>query len=438
MTNISRRSFLTGCGLATCGVLAPRMAFSAAEDTDNILIVLFQRGGCDGLNLFPPISGADRGYYENGRPNIQVPLTGTNAALPLNSAFGFHPAASGLKTLYDQGRMAIVRATGNSSLHTRSHFQAQALLETGIPGSLGGTTGWLTRYFSSIPNLPPSIIIPSVAASGYTPSSFLGDASVLTMSDPGNFAIDTSHWAWDSRQMNVAANLFNPGNGATDTAADKAMTAVNIIGNQDFNNYVPAGGAVYPDNYLGDRLKMLAQIIKMDVGFRVGAVDAGGWDTHDEQGDNGGGDFAGLVGSLSESLLAFYTDLMASSGLGNRVTTVVQTEFGRRFEENGDTGTDHGTGADMMVLGGSVNGGQIYGSWPGLAPAQLFEGDVQVTTDFRQVLSEVLIRRMENPALGQIFPGYSNYSPLGIVQGSDLPPDYSNGNNDIFADGFED
>lgn len=439
MIDMTRRSFMAGAGIASAAALAPRLAFSAAENTENILVVIFQRGGCDGLNLFPPLNGADRTHYETARPNLTVPLTGVNAVIPLTSQFGLHPAAIGLKTLFDQNRLAIVRATGNTELHTRSHFQAQALLETGVPDALGGTTGWLARYFASIPNLPESIVIPSLAASNYTPTSFLGDPSVLTMSDPGNFGLTTTHWAWNERQQLVAPNMYDPANGLTDAAAGQAMTAINVISNQDFENYIPSGGANYPASGLGNRLRMLAQIIKMDVGLRVAAVDFGGWDTHENQGNNGGGDFGSqLVGPMSEALLAFVTDMAASSNYGSRVTVVVQTEFGRRLNENGDRGTDHGTAADMLILGDAVNGGVIYGDWPGIGPDELFEGDVAVTTDFRQVLSELLIRRMENPLLGQIFPGYSSYSPMGIVQGVDLEPVYGESGNAIFSDGFED
>lgn len=437
MSGLNRRDFLKSMGLAAgagIGLSGSRLAFGDANDTQNILIVLFLRGGCDCLNLFPPVSGADRAHYETARPNLKIPVA---SSLYLDGNFGVHPAATGLKTLFDNGQLALVRAVGNTVQPSRSHFDAQALLESGTPGHMGSGTGWLTRYFSTLPGLPPSIIIPSVAASNYTPTSFVGDPHVLTMNDPNDFSLDNAHWGWDARMAEILPGLYS-GSSATEVAGSQALTAMEIIAGQDFNNYLPGGSAVYPQNYLGNHLKMIAQIIKMNVGLRVSAMDAGGWDTHNNQGSGSGGTFAdNLVTPLADSLLAFMTDL-AATGEEQRVTLVVQTEFGRRLRENADNGTDHGYGADMMVIGGQVNGGQVYGSWPGLSNEQLFDGkDVAVTTDFRQVLSEILIRRLENPYLGTIFPEFNNYAPLGVVQGTDLPVVYDD-HNEIFSDGFED
>ncbi len=444
MTELGRRKFLKGCCLAAgagLGVSGARYAFADANTTEKILVVLFLRGGCDGLSLFPPLSGSDRGYYETARPTLQIPLSGAGAALDLNGQFGVHPAGAPLKDLYDQGLLAIVRAVGNTVQPSRSHFDAQALLESGTPGTKGTATGWLTRYFSTLDNLTPSIIIPSLAASSYTPTSFIGDPYVLTTSNPGSFELSYAHWGWDARQREVISSLYG-GTGLVEHAGHQALTAEEIISGEDFSNYTPAGGAIYPSGTLGNRLKMLAQIIKMDVGLRVSALDFGGWDTHNGQGDGSSGYFAdNLVTPLAAGLSAFLTDMDASGGnYMQRLTLVVQTEFGRRFRQNADSGTDHGFGSDMLVAGGEVNGGQFHGLWPGLATAQLFEGvDVDVSTDFRRILSEILIRRLQNPYLGAIFPGYTDYTPLGVVQGQDMEPVYDgSGSNAIFADGFED
>lgn len=428
-------------GATTLGGL-PRMGFGDANSTNRILIVLFQRGGCDGLSLFPPLSGVDRAEYEYARPGLQIPVP---ALIPLNGQFGLHPAASALKPLYDQGLLAIVRAVGNVLHPSRSHFDAQAMLEDGTAVGASGT-GWLTRYFSSLTNLPPSIQIPSLAATSYTPSSLLGDANVLTLDDPNSFDPEQAvHWGWDQRLRQIHPSLFTGGDRAS-LAGSQALTAVDIIADQDFAGYTPANGAVYPGGYLGDTAQMVAQIIKMDVGLRVVALDMGGWDTHNGQagGNPATGQFADeLVAPLAQTLAALMSDLnVAAPGGGtwrDRVTLVVQTEFGRRVHENADLGTDHGYGSDMLLVGGGINGGHIYGNWPGLQHHQLFEGeDLMVTTDFRRVLSEVLIRRLENPYLGQIFPGYTGYSPMGVCQGADLPPVYEPVADAIFADGFED
>ncbi len=438
MSNMNRRGFLKTLGLASAAGLGWRnLAFADASDTQNIVVVIFLRGACDFLNIFPPVSGADRGHYETARPNLHIPLADT---LPLDGQFGLHPAAAPLKTLFDNNQLAIVRAVGNTLQPSRSHFDAQALLESGTPGTKGTSSGWLARYFATIPNLPPSISIPSVAASSYTPTSFLGDPAVLTMDDPDYFSLDNAHWAWDERLVSTLPNLY-AGDSPVEQAGSQAITAMQIIGSQDFSGYVPGGGAVYPEGYFGDQLKMLAQIIKMDVGLRMGALDFGGWDTHSDQGNGIAGNFANdLVTPLANGLQAFLTDLGAAGNYLQRTTVIVQTEFGRRVRENADYGTDHGYGADILISGDAsqIIGG-FHGIWPGLAANQLFEGmDVAVTTDFRRVLSEVLIRRLENPNLGAIFPGYTGYSPLGVVQGTDLDPIYDNPSDEIFSDGFED
>ena len=165
----------------------------------------------------------------------------------------------------------------------------------------------------------------------------------------------------------------------------------------------------------------------MQLGLRVATVDLGGWDTHEYQGDSGGGYLANKLAEVGTAMEAFFTDLSSVNGVDQtkRVTIVVQSEFGRSFQENASRGTDHGHGNIMLVAGGMVNGGEVYGEWPGLATEQLYDQrDLDITTDYRRVLSEILIRRQGNPNLGSIFPGYKDYAPLGIVQGADIPPDY--------------
>jgi uncharacterized protein (DUF1501 family) len=210
-------------------------------------------------------------------------------------------------------------------------------------------------------------------------------------------------------------------------AGIQTLNAVDVIENSDPGVYTPENGAAYPNGSFGDNLKTIAQTIKMQLGMRVATVDLGGWDTHEFQGDDGGGYFAARFGELSSGLAAFYTDLNGSGSANymSRLTLVVMSEFGRTFKQNASRGTDHGHGNVMFVLGGQVNGGAIYGEWPGLGSDQLYDRrDLSITTDYRRVLSEILLRRLGNPHLGHVFPGYINHQPLGIVAGADLQPIY--------------
>jgi uncharacterized protein (DUF1501 family) len=211
-------------------------------------------------------------------------------------------------------------------------------------------------------------------------------------------------------------------------AGVQTLNAVDVVEWADPGDYQPANGATYPNTTFGRNLESVAQMIKMQLGLRVATIDKGGWDTHEYQGDDGGGYFAGQIGDLADGLNAFYTDLGDTNGTDHtkRLTVVVMSEFGRSFEQNASRGCDHGHGNVMLVLGGLVNGGKVYGQWPTLLPDALYDRrDLDITTDYRRVLSEILIRRLGNPKLGDIFPGYTGYQPLGILQGSDLTPIYT-------------
>ena len=430
---------MVGCSAAIAGLAGSRFNSLAFADPGaglaDVLVVLFLRGGMDGLTLVPPIGGSDRGHYEAARPQLAVPVSGTGAALPLEGPFGMHPSAAPLLDLYQDGRLAIVQAAGMGEPN-RSHFESMEFMELGTPGVNTTPTGWLTRHLQTSQCIPPEAIMPTLAMGDLQQTSLRGDYEAVNLASPGSFNLNTGPWLWRSPQRTALRSLYQAGDSLLHTTGNQALDAVDVIELYVTGDYTPANGADYPTTSFGDHLQVIAQMIKLELGLSVATLDLGGWDTHTGQAYY----LPQLLDQLSRGLNALFTDLDGggANDLTQKLTVVVQSEFGRRFAENADDGTDHGHGNLMMVLSGNAVGG-LHGAWPGLSPGQLFEGyDLAVTTDYRRILSEVLIRRLGNNKLGLVFPGYADYTPLGVVSGPDLDPDYKGGpGSEIFADGFE-
>jgi uncharacterized protein (DUF1501 family) len=425
----TRRGFMVGCSaaIATWSSGLSFTAFGAAEAEPNqdIILVIFLRGGMDGLNVVMPLAGDDRGHYEAKRPRLAVPATGTGAALPLNDFFGLHPGAAALHGLFQDNKLAIVHAAGLTS-DTRSHFDAMQFMELGTPDSKSSTTGWLTRHLQSASSLPGQIIMPAVAVGNLQPTSLLSSRESIGMTNPNDFNFG-GNWRYADAQRQALRTMYD-GASWLHQAGIQTLNAIDVIESANPGSYTPGNGAVYPTTSFGRSLQTVAQVIRMQLGLRVATIDLGGWDTHESQGDGSGGYFSGKLDELGRGIEAFLLDLNNDNGVDHtsRITVVVMSEFGRSFQENASRGTDHGHGNVLLVAGGAVNGGQVYGEWPGLATDQLYDRrDLAITTDYRRVLSEILIRRLENPNLGSVFPGYQGYEPLGIVQGVDIEPDYS-------------
>ena len=470
MTHIDRRDFLKGCTVATlaAGTSSKALAYFSPPDyapaaaTNDTLVVVFLRGAMDGLSLLPPgASSPHRAHYEAARNNTRIPVSGNGAALSLNGThWALHPRASGLRALYNQNRLAFIVAAGQAQPNPviRSHFDAQANLEFGFGGGTGNNVGWLTRHLAS-GGLPAVVPLPATSLGNITASSLLGSSDAITMNSASDFRLDGFHGSWEEDdpaygQIGAVTRIHALWSGnATllESAGVETLASLDLLRPINFGlynatsnpgGYQPTGGANYSLNYngsFGSQLRNVAQLIKSNLGMRVATIDLGGWDTHVGQGNptNSYDFFGNQVESLSQGLSAFYTDLASSSSgdLMQRTSVIVLSEFGRRVQENADAGTDHGYGNVMMALGGSVNGGQIHGNFPGLANADLYQGtDVAVTTDYRRIISEALIRRMANPNIYYVFPGYSGYTPMGIFRGPDLPP---TGYDALFASGFE-
>ncbi|MGB0133323.1 DUF1501 domain-containing protein [Dokdonella sp.] len=470
MTKLDRRDFLKGCGVAAVagGSSSRALAYFATPDlapavaTDDTLVVVFLRGAMDGLSLLPPgASSPYRADYMAARSSTRIPTSGTGAALSLNgTSWALHPRATGLRNLFNQNRLAFIVGAGQGQPIPviRSHFDAQANLEFGFGGGTGNNIGWLTRHLAS-GGLPAVVPLPATSLGNITASSLLGSSDAITMNSASDFRIDGFHWSWEEDDAGAGIvgavsrmhALWNTNATQLEAAGVETLASLDLLRPINFGlynatsnpgGYQPTGGADYSlssNQDFGNQLRNVAQLIKTNLGMRVATVDLGGWDTHVGQGNpaNTYDYFGNQVESLSKGLSAFYTDL-ASSASGNlmqKTSVIVVSEFGRRVQENGDGGTDHGYGNVMMALGGSVNGGQVYGTFPGLANANLYQGtDVAVTTDYRRIISEALIRRMANPNIYHVFPGYSGYTPMGIFQGTDLPPTSFDA---LFASGFD-
>lgn len=472
MNRINRRTFLAGSAAGTVAALSPGLAFAGAKGgtNDEVLIYVFLRGGIDGLSLYAPGSGhPDRGHYEGLRPSarVRLPTSGQGAMIGLSDGFGFNSAAGPLHDLWTENQLALVHATGLPIVN-RSHFEAQRFIELGTPGATQGlppgeqidgvrttSTGWLTRHLATAQNLPIEMTMPVVATENQTPLSLTNEPAAVTLRYPNNFDLSLNNFE-EAIEDRLAA-IYTADASDIGIAGEQAMIAqalVEGVFDQSNKDYNIALGTPYPvrdgnDNLesISDKLITLARLIKAGLDLRIAQVDYGGWDDHTDQGSTpqgvGGsnGRYHNRLAALSGAIHAFWSDMAGqfdpSPDRRNKVTMVFHSEFGRRAYNNNDNGTDHGSGNPMMLLGGNVNGGQFHGEWPGMAPNELYQGnDLQTTTDFRRILSEVLIRRQGNANLGMIFPYYYNYQPLGVVNGPDQLPDYGPA-DEITVDGFE-
>lgn len=429
---LDRREFLKGCcATATVGAVGPALFFGstaqAAVNSYDTIVHVFLRGGIDGLNLVLPVSGNDRGFYEEARPDLRVPVSGDNAALPLTlsngsaTGFGLHGGASGLRDVWTDGKLAIVHCCGMQTTVTRSHFDAQQYLDFGTPGTKGNGTGWIARAWDTQPGASPSVIMPALAVNSRMPANLLGSTQALTMGSPTDFLLNSGSWAWQRARdgspagfkgVNETLASMWQGNIGIEHAGRAADGALRTVAARPYTSDLPAA---WPTSNFARQLWTVAQSIRFNLGLRYAAVDLGGWDTHENQGNGGAGFYRDRVAELSQALAAFYGELKTGGEIA-RVTVVVQSEFGRRVRENGSGGTDHGYGNPMLVLGGPVNGRRFYGSWPGLHPEILspYFGDIPVTTDFRRVFTELLQKRMGHARTAEVFPGYTGYSALGM------------------------
>lgn len=399
-------------GAALLGAGLVRLAFAEDEPGD-ILVVVFLRGGWDGLTFLPPIGGPDRAVYEAARPTLSLPAKGPRAALPLDGGFGLHPEAAPLLDLYRGGRLAVVQAAG-MTVDTRSHFDAQAYMDLGTPGRRAGNSGWIARHLLS--RRGPGSFLTAAAIGRLAPTSLLGypRAAIIGQMDGFIEGYNVGGAGDEGAQLEALRKMY-AGDGWLARYGEGTLEAIEGFG-KAAGSVKPAGEG-YPNGEVGQCFRSLSQIVRLDLGLRVATIDVEGWDTHRYQGEQGRGRFGDRVAQLSRSLAAFHADMARDNG--RRVAVVVMSEFGRRLQENASVGTDHGHGTVMLALGDGIAGGKTYGRWPGLDGDRLYQrADLAVTTDYRLVLSEILAKRLAERRLADVFPDFAGGEPLGLAAAS--------------------
>jgi uncharacterized protein (DUF1501 family) len=402
----TRRGFLKNGALALVGtaaipsfltraVMAQATAASASRKK---LVVIFQRGAADGLNIVIP--HAEPSYFQM-RPTIAVPQ---QQILDLDGFFGLHPAMASLKPLWDEKHLAIVHAAGSPDM-TRSHFDAQDYMESGTPGIKATEDGWLNRALQAEDERRRTTETPfrAVALTAEMPRTLEGRVRVLALNNVRDFHVGDARTPANASFANSSESLYDESSdSALRGAGREVFEAAKMLQATDPARYTPAAGAEYPRGGFGDSMKQIAQLLKADLGVEAAFADIGGWDHHQNEGSVDG-QLAGRLREFSESLSAFWMDMETQA---EDVVVVTMSEFGRTARENGTRGTDHGHANVMFVMGGPVKGGRVYGRWPGLTPEQLNEGrDLAVTTDFRQALAEVAFQQIGARDLNLTFPG---------------------------------
>ena len=395
---VSRRAFLKGGGLALFGIGLggiPGFLTEALAGTANsslyrkrkILVCIFQRGAMDGLMAVTPFTD---NFLKAARPSLFMTAAQGNVnqkpLIDLDGRFGLHPSMAAFEPMFREKRLGIVHGIGSPN-NTRSHFDAQDFMESGTPFKKGTNSGWLNRAVGLLGHEAASPF-QGVSLTSSLPRSFYGDNPAVAIKNLADFNIQMRG---NQAGAKIASRSFEDlydqtSSGLLKNTGKESFEAIKLLQKTDVKSYKPENNVVYPTSALGNSLKQIAQLIKMDVGMEVGFAESGGWDTHFNQGKDTGV-FARNVNDLSTCMMEFWNDL---SRYQDEVTVMTMTEFGRTVAQNGTGGTDHGRGSCNFILGNGVNGGLVHGVVNPLSKDNLEDGrDLAVTTDFRSVFSEV-------------------------------------------------
>ncbi|GEO08977.1 DUF1501 domain-containing protein [Segetibacter aerophilus] len=417
----SRRGFIKSGGLALFGVgmggVPPFIARAADSDKiitpykkKKVLVTIFQRGAMDGLMAVTPFTDP---FLQAARPTLFMSAAKDQKRVPLidlDGKFGLHPAMKAFEPFYREKRLAVVHGIGSPN-NSRSHFDAQDFMESGTPFRKGTPSGWLNRAIGLLGH--DATPFRAVSLTSSMPRSFYGDNPTVAISNLQDFAIQMKG---NPMGANMASKSFEElydqaASGLLKETGKESFDAVKMLQKTDVKNYRPENNAVYPASPLGNSLKQIAQLIKMDVGLEVAFAESTGWDTHFNQGAENGV-FARNVADLSNSITAFWNDLTAYH---DDITVMTMTEFGRTVKQNGTGGTDHGRGSCNFILGNDVNGGMVHGTMQPLAIENLEDGrDLKVTTDFRSVFSEVADKHLKINNDRLLFPDWTGKN-IGVM-----------------------
>jgi uncharacterized protein (DUF1501 family) len=420
---ISRKAFLKAGGLTVFGIgmggIPAFMAYAAELieapklfKRKKILVSIFQRGAMDGLMAVTPFEDQ---YLKTARPALFLSPGKNGSNIPLidlDGRFGLHPSMLAFESMFREKRLAIVHGMGSPNT-SRSHFDAQDYMESGTPFNKGTSSGWLNRAVGLLGH--EATPFQAVSLTSSMPRSFYGNTPTVAINNLDDFTLQMRGNPMGTKRVSQSfEDLYDQtSSGLLKTTGKESFDAVKMLQKVDTKNYKPENNAIYPTSVLGNSLKQIAQLIKMDVGLEVAFAESGGWDTHFNQGAENG-IFARNVNDLSQSIMAFWTDMMLYQ---DDLTVMTMTEFGRTVKQNGTRGTDHGRASCNFILGNDVNGGLVHGNIAPLAPENLEDGrDLAVTTDFRSVFSEVAEKHLLIPNQDKLlFPGFDGKN-IGIMK----------------------
>lgn len=405
---LSRRQFLGFSGATALAAAMPAWLPRVAMAQDfcssrDVIVSVFLRGAMDGMTACVP--HAEDAYYD-ARPTLAIPRPDSGspmAAIDLDGFFGMPPYLAPLLPAYSNGNLLFIPACGSTDT-TRSHFDAMKLMEYGNPSQPAGLTGWLGRHLATTSAMVPGSILRAVGLEYGLQRTLHGAPNALPIPQLNNFNLQGFLGTTASRRS-ALSSLHDHAVEPLQSAASTTQATIDLLATINFNTYQPEGGAVYPESHFGRAMKSSAALIKAEIGVEAIAVDIEGWDHHIAMGSHTG-ILATMLSDVAATLGAFHADIWA--GNGRNVVVVVLSEFGRRLQENGNAGTDHGHGGTMIVLGNHITGGRVLTQWPGLQPEQLYEGrDLETTIDYRDILAEIAQHRLANGNLGLVFPDFT-------------------------------